>query len=198
MFCSAALVQIVSSAPSREELIKMHSPWWKSQGLGIPNLLLIQSSNFMWYGQAVIEVLRAVIFKVEQQHMHTVNSRCLIWKSNAYNPIRRRGKEPQVKLNRLPCWFKPEKTSLSRAEYFAWYFHQESQASNQYFCTIINTRAAATCRMETCCATSHISDLVFMKSLIEEGRYGGNISWSAGQVKYHKQRGKPITAPLIN
>lgn len=157
MFCSAALVQIVSSALSREELIKMHSPWWKSQGLGIPNLLLIQSSNFMWYGQAVIEVLRAVIFKVEQQHMHTVNSRCLIWKSNAYNPIRRRGKEPQVKLNGLPCWFKPEKKSLSRREYFAWYFHQESQLSNQYFCTIINTRAAATCRMETCCATFHIS-----------------------------------------
>ncbi len=116
MFCSTALVQTVSSALSRGELIKMHSPWWKSQGLGIPNLLLIQSWNFMWYGQAVIEVLRAVIFKVEQQHMHTVNSRCLIWKSNAYNPIKRRGKEPRVKLNSLPCSLKPFKTSLSRPD----------------------------------------------------------------------------------
>ncbi len=135
MFCSTALVQIVSSALSRGKLIKMHSPWWKSQGLGIPNLLLIQSWNFMWYGQAVIEVLRAVIFKVEQQHMHTVNSRCLIWKSNAYNPIKRRGKEPRVKLNRLPCSLKPFKT-----RYFAWYFHGGSQLSDQYLYAINNTR----------------------------------------------------------
>lgn len=133
MFCSAALVQIVSSALSRGELIKMHSPWWKSQGLGIPNLLLIQSWNFMWYGQAVIEVLRAVIFKVEQQHMHTVNSRCLIWKSNAYNPIKRRGKEPQVKLNRLPCCLKPFKTSLSRLRIFCLIFSSRISAERSIF-----------------------------------------------------------------
>lgn len=40
-------------------------------------------------GQAVIEVLRPAIFKVEQQHMQIVNSRCLIWKSNTYNLIKK-------------------------------------------------------------------------------------------------------------
>lgn len=51
-------------------------------------------SKLQFDGQAVIEVLRLAVFKVEQQqqHMQIVNSRCLIWKANTYNLIKSEGK----------------------------------------------------------------------------------------------------------
>lgn len=45
-------------------------------------------SKLQFDGQAVIEVSRLAVFKVEQQHMQIVNSRCLIWKANTHNLIK--------------------------------------------------------------------------------------------------------------
>lgn len=58
-------------------------------------------SELRFDGQAVI--LRLAVFKVEQQHMQIVNSRCLIWKANAYNLIKSGGKsELWEELNSQP------------------------------------------------------------------------------------------------